>query len=77
MSTYKGQAPLNPVELDPRIISFFENFYAVSDNPDKHDEYVDSMTKDGVLVMGTKKATGYDELMTLRKGLWSGPVKTR
>lgn len=77
MSTYKGQAPSGSVELDPRIIPFFENFYAVSDNPDAHDEYVDAMTKDALFIMGTKKATGSAEIMPLRKGLWSGPVKTR
>lgn len=77
MSTYTGQAPSGSVELDPRIIPFFEKFYADSDNPDAHDDYVDSMTKDGTLIMGSKRATGQGELMTLRKGLWSGPVKTR
>ena len=27
--------------------------------------------------MGTKKAEGYDEILALRKGLWSGPIATR
>ena len=79
MSTYKGQAPSGSVELDPRIIPFFENFYAVSDNPSEqaHSEYVDALTADGVLIMGSKKSSGKDEITALRKGLWSGPVKTR
>lgn len=76
MSTYVGQVP-SDVKLDPRIVPFYENFYRVSDSPEAHDEYVDAMTSDGLLIMGTKKATGKDELMALRKGLWSGPVKTR
>ena len=77
--TYTGKAPSGPAELDPRIIPFFEKFYATSDNPSDaaHSDYVDSLTKDGVMIMGTKKASGADEIMTLRKGLWSGPVKTR
>ena len=79
MSTYKGEAPSGSVELDSRIIPFFENFYAVSDSKgDSSDnEYVDSLTADGVLIMGSKKGTGKDEITTLRKGLWSGPVKAR
>lgn len=78
MSTYKGATPSNP-QLDPRIVEFYENFYRVSDDPseESHIEYANSLTKDGTLVMGTKKATGYDNLLELRKGLWSGPIKTR
>lgn len=76
-STYTGQTPSGSVNPDSRIIPFFENFYAVLDNPNAHQEYVDTMTKEGTLIMGTKKAVGADEIMTLRKGLWSGPVKTR
>ena len=69
MSTYKGDTPKS---IDPRIVSFFENFYAVSDNPSEsaHDDYANSVTKDGTLTMGTKKATGFDEILGLRKG-WS------
>jgi len=79
MSTYKGEAPFGSVELDPRIIPFFEKFYEVSDTQgDSADaEYVDSLTQDGVLIMGSKRANGKDEITPLRKGLWSGPVKTR
>lgn len=78
MSTYKGATPSNP-QLDPRVVDFYENFYRVSDDPSDqaHLEYADSLTKDGTLSMGTKKATGYDNVLELRKGLWSGPIKTR
>lgn len=78
MSTYTGQVP-SDVKLDPRIVPFYENFYRVSDDSSDaaHDEYVGAMTSDGTLIMGTKKSVGKDEVMTLRKGLWSGPVKTR
>lgn len=77
-STYTPQSP-NDLTLDPRIIPFFENFYAVSDNPsDKaHDDYADAMTSDGTLIMGTKKSVGREQIYALRKGLWSGPIKTR
>lgn len=78
MSTYKGATPSNP-SIDRRVADFYANFYRVSDDPSEqsHQEYADSITKDGTLIMGTKKATGYDNILELRKGLWSGPVKTR
>lgn len=78
MSTYKGATPSNP-QLDARVSEFYENFYRVSDDPSEqsHTEYTESLTKDGTLIMGTKKATGHDNILELRKGLWSGPVKTR
>ncbi|ETN36207.1 uncharacterized protein HMPREF1541_08484 [Cyphellophora europaea CBS 101466] len=76
MSTYRGSTPNN---IDPRIVDFYANFYRISDDPSEqaHVEYADSLTKDGTLVMGTKKGTGYDNILELRKGLWSGPIKTR
>ncbi|EHY56236.1 hypothetical protein HRR83_008748 [Exophiala dermatitidis] len=76
MSTYKGQTP-STIEVDPRVVSFFENFYAVSDNPTAHDEYVSSLTPDADFIMGTKKARGSDDILAIRKALWTGPVKTR
>lgn len=78
MSTYKGALP-DQVKVDRRLPEFFERFYAVSDNPseESHEEYANSVTKDGTLIMGIKEATGYDDILALRKGLWSGPVKTR
>lgn len=78
MSTYTGHVP-EDINIDPRIIPFFEAFYATSDNPaeSSHDDYADAMTSDGTLIMGTKKCVGRDQIFALRKGLWSGPVKTR
>lgn len=76
MSTYKGSTPS---AIDPKVVDFYANFYRVSDDPSEeaHIEYAEAITKDGSLIMGTKKATGYDDILALRKGLWSGPVKTR
>jgi hypothetical protein len=78
MSSYKASLPTTP-RLDPRIPAFFEQFYATSDNPSdqSHLDYANSLTKDATLYMGIKSATGYDNILDLRKGLWSGPVKTR
>ena len=76
MSTYKGSTPS---AIDPKIVDFYSNFYRVSDDPSEkaHTEYADAITKDGKLIMGTRVASGYDSILELRKGLWSGPVKTR
>jgi hypothetical protein len=74
---YQGETP--SLTIDPRIPDFFARFYAVSDNPseESHAEYANSLTKDGTLIMGIKEAKGYDNILEFRKGLWTGPVKTR
>lgn len=76
-SSYVGETP--SLTIDPRIPKFFEAFYATSDNPSEaaHNEYADSFTKTANFVMGTRKADGYDQILEVRKGLWSGPIKTR
>lgn len=78
MSTYKAALPSVPT-VDPRIPTFFQAFYATSDDPSDqaHLDYANSLTRDGTLMMGIKEATGYDKILELRKGLWSGPIKTR
>ncbi|EXJ77333.1 hypothetical protein A1O3_09559 [Capronia epimyces CBS 606.96] len=76
MSTYRGQTPPSS-PVDPRIISFFEHFYAVSDNPTAHEEYAQLLTADADFIMGSKKVQGYDAILAARKALWSGPVQTR
>jgi hypothetical protein len=74
--TYTLRTPTTST-LDPRIVPFFETFYAVSDNPSAHQEYVDSFTPSAKFIMGTKSTSGTNGIMELRKGLWSGPVITR
>lgn len=76
MSTYKGQTP-SDLQVDPRIVPFFERFYAVSDDPNAHEEYARSFVPDADFAMGAKKTAGYDGILELRHGLWSGPVKSR
>ncbi len=76
MSTYKGQTP-SDLAVDSRIVAFFERFYAVSDDPAAHEEYAQSFTPDADFAMGSKKVAGYADILALRHGLWSGPVRTR
>ena len=74
MSTYKGELP--SLTIDPRIPEFFEKFYTVSDNPsdESHTAYANSVTKKGTLMMGTRKAEGYDAILELRKGKYCDAV---
>ena len=78
MSTYKATFPPS-IKLDTRIPAFFERFYAVSDTNSEecHTQYANSLTKEGTLIMGIKEVQGYDSILEFRKGLWTGPVKTR
>ena len=78
MSNYTAELPsLGDHGIDHRIPEFFTKFYQVSDNPDQHEEYARSLTEDATLIMGTRTAKGYKDILEIRKGLWSGPVKTR
>ena len=69
MSSYKGATP--SLTIDPRIPGFFEKFYAISDNPseESHTVYANSLTKNGTMVMGSKKVEGHDAILELRKGM--------
>lgn len=58
MSAYASEYP--SVEFDAAYKDFFEKFYATSDTPDAHEKYVENFTKDAVLIMASKKATGSD-----------------
>ncbi|KAL5337675.1 hypothetical protein BJX70DRAFT_399491 [Aspergillus crustosus] len=53
------------------IISFLESFYSISDTESRHDDYVNSFTQNATLIMGPKTARGKDEILPLRKGLWT------
>lgn len=76
-SNYQGETP--SLTIDARIPAFFARFYAVSDDPSEqsHVDYANSLTKNATLIMGIKEAKGYDNILEFRKGLWTGPVKTR
>ncbi|KAK4905794.1 hypothetical protein LTR66_017777 [Elasticomyces elasticus] len=78
-STYTGHTPPATATLDPRIVPFFERFYATSDTKGEASdrEYADAVTEGGTLIMGSKTAEGYEQILALRQGLWSGPVAKR
>lgn len=55
--SYTSSTPETPPVI-PAIQKFFENFYQISDNPDKTDEYVGSFTEDAVFTVASKTANG-------------------
>lgn len=79
--SYKGATPSPSIStslsVSPRIVAFFENFYAISDNPSTHEEYAQALSADAELIMGTKRGQGHDEILALRKANWAGPIASR
>lgn len=55
--TYRSQTPSSS-PLKQTHAEFFENFYKISDDPTRTDEYVQSFTKNAVFVLASKKAEG-------------------
>ncbi|PNS18702.1 hypothetical protein CAC42_5241 [Sphaceloma murrayae] len=69
MSQYQASWPSGQ-QHDPAYVSFFENFYKISDTPDAHDEYVNQFTSDATLIMASKKVAGKDDILAMRKAMW-------
>jgi hypothetical protein len=64
MKMYTSEYPSNA--FDPAFKRFFEDFYAISDNPDANNEYVDSFTSDATLIMASKKAQGSEGMISMK-----------
>ena len=63
MKMYASEYP--STAFDPAFKRFFEDFYAISDNPDANSEYVDSFTNDATLIMASKKAHGSEGTVSI------------
>jgi hypothetical protein len=46
--------------MTEQLFNFMRFFYATSDDPTAHEEYTRYFTKDATLIMGGKRADGYD-----------------
>ncbi|UNI17583.1 hypothetical protein JDV02_003915 [Purpureocillium takamizusanense] len=68
--SYKAEYPAG-ASVDPGIVQFLQDFYAVSDVPGEHDRYVDMLTEDATFIMASKRARGRDEILAVRKGMWT------
>jgi len=69
MSQYTSEYPKD-IGIDPVYTQFLESFYAISDTPDAHEEYVSQFTKNATLIMASKKCVGSSDILALRKGMW-------
>jgi len=63
MSQYKASVPEDG-SLKSDIASFFEAFYKISDTADAHEQYADSFTRDGKLIMAFKETSGRQGMLT-------------
>ncbi|KAK2812987.1 hypothetical protein FQN50_001008 [Emmonsiellopsis sp. PD_5] len=59
------------------ISDWFNAFYAVSDDGTAHEKYPDFFAPDAKLIMGDKVAVGRDEILTIRKNMWSAVSSRR
>lgn len=57
--SYESQYP-DDTPVEPGIVKFFQNFYAVSDRPEALDEYVDLFEKDATFMLASKVSRGHD-----------------
>lgn len=56
---------------DKSIHDFLHTYYDTSNDGQAHDDYADFFTKDGQFIFNDKKAKGRDEILKLRKAIWS------
>lgn len=57
MGQYTASVPSDGT-VKPEIKDFFERFYAVSDDPEAHEEYSKQFTDNGILIMGPNESNG-------------------
>ncbi|KAI5792826.1 hypothetical protein FPQ18DRAFT_408583 [Pyronema domesticum] len=51
--------------------TFIKQFFATSDTPTAHAEYVENFTQDATLKMGLRTAEGKEQIRTVREGMWA------
>ncbi|KAH9898844.1 hypothetical protein F4778DRAFT_171372 [Xylariomycetidae sp. FL2044] len=64
------------VHIDDRVKALISEFYSISDDPSRNEEWVDCFAPDAVLVMGDRSARGTEEIRELRRGMWE-KIRTR
>lgn len=68
MTSYASDYPDLP--FDPAYKKYFEDFYATSDTPDAHEEYVGFFTSDATVVVASKHVKGEAGLCPLLRRMW-------
>ncbi|KAK1239763.1 hypothetical protein MKX07_001217 [Trichoderma sp. CBMAI-0711] len=59
------------------IRAFLSEFYRISDRPEENERWVEQFTADARVAIGSGKATGTEELRTMREGMWSVVAKRK
>jgi len=67
--SYTSEYPAE-TNFNPAFKQFFESFYAISDTPDAHDNYVEQFTPDATLIMASRRCQGSSEILSLRQSMW-------
>ncbi|KAM0483247.1 hypothetical protein ACHAPX_002697 [Trichoderma viride] len=68
---YMPRYPIHDSLPDPEIRTFITNFYRISDKQDLNELWVDQFTEDAQIAVGPAKATGREDIRTMRNGMWS------
>ncbi|KAL2257972.1 hypothetical protein VTK26DRAFT_8897 [Humicola hyalothermophila] len=67
-----GYEPFYPgnVSLDGSVKRFIRNFFEISDDPDRTDEWVASFQDDATVIIGDDVAKGKNEIRKMRRQMW-------
>lgn len=74
--TYRAICP-DGIDISPDMIEFLGDFYRISDIPGEHDQYVDLFMPSATFILASKRASGKEEIMNTRIGMWSAVASRR
>jgi hypothetical protein len=75
-SQYTASVPSGDL-VKPEIVAFYEKFYEISDTASAHEQYADSFTKDGKLIMASNETTGREGTLVLLARSVRSPMSLR
>ncbi|KAI0844969.1 hypothetical protein F5Y00DRAFT_247567 [Daldinia vernicosa] len=78
MAASDDYTPLFPIDrpVDGKVKNFISQFYAISDDRSRDEDWVNSFLPDATVIIGDKMAVGTEDIRQMRKGMWEG-VQTR
>ncbi|KAI1642590.1 hypothetical protein F4815DRAFT_461574 [Daldinia loculata] len=78
MAASDDYTPLFPIDhpVDGKVKNFISQFYAISDDRSRDEDWVKSFLPDATVIIGDKMAVGTENIRQMRKGMWEG-VQTR
>ncbi|KAI4093439.1 MAG: hypothetical protein LQ344_002852 [Seirophora lacunosa] len=56
---------------DPKVQELMSHYFATSNHDSDHEGFADMFTPDGEYSMNDRKAKGREEIINMRRGLWS------